>query len=100
MAMPAAAVTACCSAMPTSKNRVGNRSWNPSRPVGPAMAGPTGLLGFQERFPTRFFDVGIAEQHAVTAAAGMAMGGLKPVVAIYSCLLYTSPSPRDRQKSR
>ena len=49
-----------------------------------AMAGPTGLLGFQERFPDRFFDVGIAEQHAVTAAAGMAMGGLKPVVAIYS----------------
>ena len=49
-----------------------------------AMAGPTGLLGFQERFPQRFFDVGIAEQHAVTAAAGMAMGGLKPVVAIYS----------------
>ncbi len=49
-----------------------------------AMAGPTGLLAFQERFPTRFFDVGIAEQHAVTAAAGMAMGGLKPVVAIYS----------------
>jgi len=49
-----------------------------------AMAGPTGLLGFQERFPKRFFDVGIAEQHAVTAAAGMAMGGLKPVVAIYS----------------
>ena len=49
-----------------------------------AMAGPTGLPGFQERFPTRFFDVGIAEQHAVTAAAGMAMGGLKPVVAIYS----------------
>ena len=49
-----------------------------------AMAGPTGLLNFQSRFPTRFFDVGIAEQHAVTAAAGMAMGGLKPVVAIYS----------------
>ncbi len=49
-----------------------------------AMAGPTGLLGFSERFPDRFFDVGIAEQHAVTAAAGMAMGGLKPVVAIYS----------------
>ena len=49
-----------------------------------AMAGPTGLLGFQERFPKRFFDVGIAEQHAVTAAAGMAMGGLKPVVALYS----------------
>jgi 1-deoxy-D-xylulose-5-phosphate synthase len=49
-----------------------------------AMAEPTGLVAFQERFPKRFFDVGIAEQHAVTAAAGMAMGGLKPVVAIYS----------------
>jgi len=49
-----------------------------------AMAGPTGLLPFSERFPKRFFDVGIAEQHAVTAAAGMAMGGLKPVVAVYS----------------
>ncbi len=49
-----------------------------------AMAGPTGLLNFQDRFPRRFFDVGIAEQHAVTAAAGMAMGGLKPVVAVYS----------------
>ena len=49
-----------------------------------AMAGPTGLLDFQSRFPDRFFDVGIAEQHAVTAAAGMAMGGLKPVVAMYS----------------
>ncbi len=49
-----------------------------------AMAGPTGLLNFQARFPERFFDVGIAEQHAVTAAAGMAMGGLKPVVAIYA----------------
>jgi len=49
-----------------------------------AMAGPTGLLDFQSKFPKRFFDVGIAEQHAVTAAAGMAMGGLKPVVAIYS----------------
>ncbi len=49
-----------------------------------AMAGPTGLLDFQSRFPDRFFDVGIAEQHAVTAAAGMAMGGLKPIVAVYS----------------
>jgi 1-deoxy-D-xylulose-5-phosphate synthase len=49
-----------------------------------AMAGPTGLLNFEAQFPERFFDVGIAEQHAVTAAAGMAMGGLKPVVAIYS----------------
>jgi 1-deoxy-D-xylulose-5-phosphate synthase len=49
-----------------------------------AMAGPTGLLKFQAKFPDRFFDVGIAEQHAVTAAAGMAMGGLKPVVAVYA----------------
>ena len=52
-----------------------------------AMAGPTGLLPFQDRFPDRFFDVGIAEQHAVTGAAGMAMGGLRPVVAIYSTFL-------------
>ena len=52
-----------------------------------AMPGPTGLLPFQERLPDRFFDVGIAEQHAVTAATGMAMGGLRPVVAIYSTFL-------------
>ena len=52
-----------------------------------AMPGPTGLLPFQERYPDRFFDVGIAEQHAVTGAAGMAMGGLRPVVAIYSTFL-------------
>ena len=49
-----------------------------------AMPGPTGLLPFQNRFPDRFFDVGIAEQHAVTGAAGMALGGLRPVVALYS----------------
>ena len=49
-----------------------------------AMPGPTGLLPFQARFPDRFHDVGIAEQHAVTMAAGMAMGGLRPVVAVYS----------------
>ncbi|MGE3325571.1 MAG: 1-deoxy-D-xylulose-5-phosphate synthase [Acidimicrobiia bacterium] len=52
-----------------------------------AMPGPTGLLPFQDRFPDRFFDVGIAEQHAVTGAAGMAMGGLRPVVAIYSTFM-------------
>lgn len=52
-----------------------------------AMPGPTGLIPFQERFPDRFFDVGIAEQHAVTSAAGMAMGGLRPVVALYSVFL-------------
>jgi 1-deoxy-D-xylulose-5-phosphate synthase len=49
-----------------------------------AMPGSTGLLPFQERFPRRCFDVGIAEQHEMTAAAGMAMGGLRPVVAVYS----------------
>jgi 1-deoxy-D-xylulose-5-phosphate synthase len=52
-----------------------------------AMPGPTGLLPFQDRFPDRTFDVGIAEQHAVTGAAGMAMGGLRPVVALYSTFL-------------
>jgi 1-deoxy-D-xylulose-5-phosphate synthase len=49
-----------------------------------AMAGPTGLIPFEEKYPERFLDVGIAEQHAVTAAAGMAMAGLRPVVAVYS----------------
>ncbi len=49
-----------------------------------AMPGPTGLLPFADRWPDRFFDVGIAEQTAVTSAAGMAMCGLRPVVAIYS----------------
>jgi len=49
-----------------------------------AMPGPTGLLPFQAEHPDRFLDVGIAEQHAVTAAAGMAMAGLRPVVAVYS----------------
>ena len=52
-----------------------------------AMPDSTGLLPFAERFPDRCFDVGIAEQHAVTSAAGMAMGGLRPVVAVYSTFL-------------
>jgi 1-deoxy-D-xylulose-5-phosphate synthase len=52
-----------------------------------AMPSSTGLRAFAEAYPDRFFDVGIAEQHAVTAAAGMAMGGLRPVVAIYSSFL-------------
>ncbi|WP_298383103.1 1-deoxy-D-xylulose-5-phosphate synthase [Ferrimicrobium sp.] len=52
-----------------------------------AMGGPTGLLPFEAAFPARYFDVGIAEQHAVTAAAGMAMAGLHPVVAIYSTFM-------------
>jgi 1-deoxy-D-xylulose-5-phosphate synthase len=52
-----------------------------------AMPGSTGLLPFQDRFPDRMVDVGIAEQHAVTSAAGMAMAGLRPVVAVYSTFL-------------
>jgi 1-deoxy-D-xylulose-5-phosphate synthase len=52
-----------------------------------AMPDSTGLLPFKERFPDRLFDVGIAEQHAITSATGMAMGGLRPVVAIYSTFL-------------
>ena len=52
-----------------------------------AMPGPTGLIAFQQEFPDRFFDVGIAEQHAVTAATGMALSGLRPVVALYSTFL-------------
>lgn len=52
-----------------------------------AMAGPTGLAPFGEQFPDRFFDVGIAEQHALASAAGLALGGMHPVVAVYSTFL-------------
>jgi 1-deoxy-D-xylulose-5-phosphate synthase len=52
-----------------------------------AMLYPTGLAAFAQAYPARAFDVGIAEQHAVTSAAGMAMGGLHPVVAIYATFL-------------
>jgi 1-deoxy-D-xylulose-5-phosphate synthase len=52
-----------------------------------AMTHPVGLDAFAERFPERFFDVGIAEQHAVTSAAGLALGGLHPVVAVYATFL-------------
>ncbi|RMF92818.1 MAG: 1-deoxy-D-xylulose-5-phosphate synthase [Candidatus Schekmanbacteria bacterium] len=52
-----------------------------------AMAEGTGLCRFREKFPDRFYDVGIAEQHAVTFAAGLASQGMKPVVAIYSTFL-------------
>ncbi len=55
--------------------------------VTPAMREGSGLVEFEKRFPKRYFDVGIAEQHAVTFAAGMACEGLKPVVAIYSTFL-------------
>ncbi|MFL6139982.1 MAG: 1-deoxy-D-xylulose-5-phosphate synthase [Frankiaceae bacterium] len=52
-----------------------------------AMLQPTGLYPFSREFPERVFDVGIAEQHAVTSAAGLALGGCKPVVAIYATFL-------------
>jgi len=52
-----------------------------------AMRDGTGLADFAKRFPDRFFDVGIAEQHAVTFACGLAFGGMKPVVAIYSTFM-------------
>ena len=52
-----------------------------------AMGSSAGLGSFAERFPDRFFDVGIAEQHAVTFAAGLAMAGMRPVVVIYSTFL-------------
>ncbi len=52
-----------------------------------AMPGPTGLAAFATCFPDRCYDVGIAEQHAVTSAAGLALGGLHPVVALYSTFL-------------
>jgi 1-deoxy-D-xylulose-5-phosphate synthase len=55
--------------------------------ITPAMCEGSGLTAFAKRFPERYFDVGIAEQHAVTLAAGMACEGLKPVVAIYSTFL-------------
>jgi 1-deoxy-D-xylulose-5-phosphate synthase len=55
--------------------------------ITPAMREGSGMVAFHQRFPKRYYDVGIAEQHAVTFAAGMACEGLKPVVAIYSTFL-------------
>src|SRR3546814_3993494 len=55
--------------------------------ITPAMREGSGLVEFSKRFPDRYFDVGIAEQHAVTLAAGLACEGLKPVCAIYSTFL-------------
>jgi 1-deoxy-D-xylulose-5-phosphate synthase len=55
--------------------------------ITPAMREGSGMVEFEKRFPRRYFDVGIAEQHAVTFAAGLACEGLKPVVAIYSTFL-------------
>jgi 1-deoxy-D-xylulose-5-phosphate synthase len=55
--------------------------------ITPAMREGSGLVEFEQRFPKRYHDVGIAEQHAVTFAAGLACEGLKPVLAIYSTFL-------------
>ncbi len=55
--------------------------------ITPAMREGSGLVQFEQRFPDRYYDVGIAEQHAVTFAAGLACEGMKPVVAIYSTFL-------------
>ncbi len=55
--------------------------------ITPAMREGSGMVEYSQRFPSRYFDVGIAEQHAVTVAAGMACEGMKPVVAIYSTFL-------------
>ena len=55
--------------------------------ITPAMREGSGLVEFEKNFPSRYFDVGIAEQHALTFAGGLACGGLKPIVAIYSTFL-------------
>jgi len=55
--------------------------------ITPAMREGSGMVEFEQKFPSRYFDVGIAEQHAVTFAAGLACEGMKPVVAIYSTFL-------------
>ena len=55
--------------------------------ITPAMKEGSGMQKFADMFPERFFDVGIAEQHAVTFAGGLACEGIKPVVAIYSTFL-------------
>ena len=59
-----------------------------------AMPDGTGLKRFRNMFPERFFDVGIAEEHAVTFAAGLALGGMIPVVAVYSSFLQWTRSSK------
>ena len=61
--------------------------------ISPAMAPGSGLLPFSRNFPEQFFDVGICEAHAVTSAAGLAISGFIPVVAIYSSF-YSAPTIR------
>ena len=59
--------------------------------ITPAMREGSGMVAFSEQFPARYYDVAIAEQHALTLAAGLACEGLKPVVAIYSTF-YSAPT--------
>ena len=66
--------------------------------ITPAMREGSGMVEFQQRFPDRYYDVGIAEQHAVTFAAGLACEGLKPVVAIYSTFLQRGLRPADPRR--
>ena len=66
--------------------------------ITPAMREGSGLVEFEQRFPDRYYDVGIAEQHAVTFAAGLACEGLKPVVAIYSTFLQRALRPADPRR--
>src|SRR5690625_7774334 len=68
--------------------------------ITPAMREGSGMVEFAERFPERFYDVAIAEQHAVTLAAGLACEGQKPVVAIYSTFLQRSEERRVGKASR
>ena len=95
VARPYDPAPAACRARPRRPGpRSSARSWRPSareRPdvvaITAAMLHPTGLAPFAAAYPDRVYDVGIAEQHAVTSAAGLAMGGLHPVVAIYATFL-------------
>jgi len=90
---PAVGLTAKAGAKPAYTNIFGDwicdMAAADSRLVGitPAMREGSGLVRFSQQFPDRYFDVGIAEQHAVTFAAGLACEGMKPVVAIYSTFL-------------
>ena len=64
------------------------------------LAGATKTGMFKKAFPERFIDCGIAEGNMIGVAAGIATTGKVPFASTFACLLYTSPSPRDRQKSR
>ena len=66
--------------------------------ITPAMREGSGMVSFHQRYPERYFDVGIAEQHSVTFAAGLATEGMKPVVAIYSTFLQRALRPADPRR--